>query len=249
MKIRSLICDDEDSNRKNLRNLLTEYCPNIEIIGESSTNEETLQKILKENPDLVFLDIRMHKKTVFEVLSQIDNPRFEIIFVTAYDEYAFKAIKFNALDYLLKPIDINELQKSVQKVKDKIFEQNENSRLLKLISNLRLEDIEKKIALPQENEIVFVPIKEIIRCQAESNYTRFYFTSGKSLIISRTLKEFDQALSGYNFVRIHQSHLINTKLISSYVKQDGGYLKMIDGSSVSIARSRKDELSHILHNF
>jgi len=246
MKIRSLICDDEDSNRDNLRHLLTEYCPDIEIIGESDSNESTLRLILKENPDLVFLDIRMHKKTVFEVLAQIDKPRFEIIFVTAYDEYAFKAIKFNALDYLLKPIDISELQKSVQKVKNKIVAQNENQLLRNLITNLQLEDADKKIALPQENEIVFVPIKEIIRCQAESNYTRFYFISGKSLIISRTLKEFDLALSGYNFVRVHQSHLINAKQIASYVKQDGGYLKMLDGTSVPIARSRRDELNQFL---
>ena len=208
-----------------------------------------LQMILKNNPDLVFLDIHMHKKTVFEVLSQIDNPRFDIIFVTAYDEYALRAIKFNALDYLLKPIDISELQKSIQKVKDKIIKNNENQRLNNLITNLNLEDPDKKIALPQENEVVFVPIKEIIRCQAESNYTRFYLISGKSLIISRTLKEFDQALSGYNFVRVHQSHLVNTKLITSYVKHDGGYLKMQDGTSVPVARSRKDELNQLLKNF
>ncbi|MBT4408739.1 MAG: response regulator transcription factor [Bacteroidetes bacterium] len=160
-----------------------------------------------------------------------------------------KAIKFNALDYLLKPIDIDERKNSVQKVKNKIFAQKENQLLRNLVTNLQLEDAEKKIALPQENEVVFVPIKEIIRCQAESNYTRFYLLSDRSLLISRTLKEFDQALSEYNFVRVHQSHLVNTKQIASYVKQDGGYLKMLDGTSVPIARSRKDVISHILYNF
>lgn len=243
MKLRTLIVDDEKANRENLTGLLHRYCPQIQLIGEASTNEEALNQINKLHPDLVFLDVRMPGGDIFTMLEKLENIRFGIIFVTAYDEYAFKAFQFNALDYLLKPVDIHKLIDSVEKAARSINLQEENERLKNLVDNQKRHEQDKRLALPQDDKIDFIPIHQIIRCQAESNYTRFILENHKEILVSRTLKDFEAALESCGFIRTHQSHLVNINHIQSYVKRDGGYLKMSDGSSVPISRSRKEELS------
>jgi two-component system LytT family response regulator len=176
------------------------------------------------------------------MLEQVTDIRFGIIFVTAYDEYAFRAFQFNALDYLLKPVDIHLLIESVNRAAEAIALKEENVRLRNLVDNRSRPDQDKRIALPQDDKIDFVPVRHIIRCQAESNYTRFYLESKKEILVSRTLKEFEAALESCGFIRTHQSHLVNPVHILTLIKRDGGYLKMSDGAAVPISRARRDEV-------
>jgi len=243
MRIRSLIVDDETANRENLAGLLHRYCPKVEITGEAATNEEALDLINTLNPDLVFLDVRMPGGDIFSMLEKVKDVRFGIIFVTAYDEYAFKAFQFNALDYLLKPVDINKLIDSVNRAIESISLREENLRLKNLVDNQKRPDQDKRIALAQDDKIDFVPVRQIVRCQAESNYTRFMLENHREILVSHTLKDFEAALESCGFIRTHQSHLVNPIHIHSLIRRDGGYLKMSDGSSVPISRSRKDEVT------
>jgi two-component system LytT family response regulator len=242
MKIRALVVDDEAANRENLSGLLHRYCPQVSVIGEAATNGEALEKIDSLNPDLVFLDVRMPGGDIFSMLEQLSDIRFGIIFVTAYDEYAFRAFQFNALDYLLKPVDIHLLIESVNRAAEAIRLKEENVRLRNLVDNRSRADLDKRIALPQDDKIDFVPVRRIIRCQAESNYTRFYLENRQEILVSRTLKEFETAFESCGFIRSHQSHLVNPLHILTLVKRDGGYLKMSDGASVPISKARREEV-------
>lgn len=242
MKVRALVVEDKPANRENLIGLLERYCPQVEVIGEADSNESALKEINKLLPDLLFLDVRMPDGNIFSMLDKIKDQNFGIIFVTAYDEYAFRAFQFNALDYLLKPIDLQKLIESVNKAIDAIQLKEENSRLKNLVENQSRLDQDKRIALPQENKIDFIALKQIIRCQSDSNYTRFFLDSGKVILVTRTLKEFELALESCRFIRTHQSHLVNADHVKSLVKSDGGYLKMSDGSAVPISRARKESV-------
>jgi two-component system, LytTR family, response regulator len=242
MKVRALVVEDKPANRENLIGLLNLYCPQVLIIGEAADSDEALEKINSLNPDLVFLDVRMPGGDIFTMLEKIKEIRFGIIFVTAFDEYAFRAFQFNALDYLLKPIDLHKLIESVNRAIESISIKEENTRLRNLVDNQKRTDQDKRIALPQEDKIDFIPLREIIRCQSESNYTRFFLDSGVVILVTRTLKEFELALESSGFIRTHQSHLVNSIHVKSLVKRDGGYLKMSDGSSVPVSRARKEEL-------
>ncbi len=239
MKISTIIIDDEQDCRETLELLLKRNFECIEVVTHASSAAEGLKAIKKHKPDLVFLDIEMPEKNGFDMLLSIGNINFEVIFVTAYNKYALKAIKFCALDYILKPIDELDLIKAVERAKDKIKIGIENDRL-KLLLNNSQNDQPKTIALPTAEKIEFVSVDNIIRCKGENNYTSIILNSGKNILISKTLKEYDNLLSEYGFLRIHQSHLINTKHIKAYFKNDGGYLQMIDGEKVSISRTKKD---------
>ncbi len=242
MKIRSIIIDDEQSSRENLQNILKQNCRNVEVIASLSTALEGIEALEKYCPDIVFLDIKMPKTTGFDFLESLKEIKFEVIFVTAYDQYALKAIKFCALDYLLKPIDINELINALGKVEKKLLEREENHRMKIFLQNLQNEKQTKKIALPTMDRILFVEINHIIRCEGENNYTSFYLDNGERIFVSRTLKEFEDLLSDFNFIRVHRSHLINLVKVKSYVKKEGGYIVMNDGSKVNISRQRREEI-------
>ena len=240
MKVRALVVEDKPANRENLIGLLQTYCPQVLIVGEAADNDEALEKINTLNPDLVFLDVRMPGGDIFTMLEKVKKIRFAIIFVTAYDEYAFRAFQFNALDYLLKPIDIHKLIEAVNRAVESISIREENERLRNLVENQKRADQDKRIALPQEDKTDFIPLRQIVRCQSESNYTRFFLESGAVIMVTRTLKEFELALESCGFIRTHQSHLVNSLHVKSLVKRDGGYLKMSDGSSVPISRTRRE---------
>lgn len=246
MKIRSLIIDDEAPNRQNLARLLDRYCPDIEIVGEAENSVSGILAIEKLYPDLIFLDIRMPGGDAFEMLEQIPGNGSEIIFITAYDEYAFRAFEFNALDYLLKPVNFKKLISAVSRAKEKIRIKEENYRLKNLVANLEREYRDQKIALPQEDKTEFIAVRDIIRCQADSNYTRFHLVNDKSLIVSKTLKEYEMALREHNFYRVHNSHLVNLDHVRALSRRDGGCLEMADGSCVPISRTRKDEVFGLL---
>lgn len=246
MNVKSIIVEDESYNRENLRQILNQYCPEIQLIACCSSAAEARQVILSENPELVFLDIEMPGGNGFSLLESLPKVNFEVIFVTAYDQYGIKAIKFSALDYLLKPIDIPELIMAVNKAIRKIRVKQENQQMYHLLQNSKLPDENKMLALSLSDKIEFVEIGSIIRCEAENNYTLFYFKNGQKLIVSKTLKEFDELLSPYHFLRVHQSHLINLNEVKSFIKSDGGYILMKDGSTVSISRQRREMVLKIL---
>ncbi|MDO5968397.1 LytTR family DNA-binding domain-containing protein [Flavivirga aquimarina] len=241
MIIKSIIIDDEVHNLENLKRLLEKNCPNVEVVAMASSAEEGLELIINQVPDLVFLDIEMPNKNGFEMLESIGNVNFEIIFVTAYNQYVLQAIKSCALDYLMKPISISELKEAVLRVSQVVTHKRENQKLKVLVDNLKSINQPKKIALPTTEELHFVSIDEIVRCKGENNYTMFFLTNGTSILVSRTLKEWDDLLSSHQFIRTHQSHLINSIHVKSYVKKDGGYILMNDGSMVSVSKHKKEQ--------
>lgn len=248
MKIKSIIVDDETKSQSNLKQLLAEYCPAVEVIAEADSPTTALPLIAQHKPDLLFLDIEMGKLSGFDLLKLLNGQQdFELIFVTAYDKYGIQAVKACALDYLLKPINILELSSAVDKAIKQIGPKKEDERLRELVANIDRRDDEQKIAIPLADKIEFITIAKIIRLEAEGNYTHFYLIDNKHHLVCKTLKDYQELLDGHHFIRTHQSHLINFKKISAYVKTDGGYITMEDGSQVPISRQKKDEvLSRIM---
>lgn len=245
-KLTAAIVEDEQANRENLLRMLGTCCPQIKIVAICSSVAEARILLPETKPDILFLDIRLGGDTGFSLLESLRDISFEVIFVTAYDSYAIQAIRFSALDYLLKPLDSAELIHAVEKAVQIILRKQENKRMQNLLQNTCTLDKQKKIALSVADKIEFVEIGSIVRCESESNYTTFYLKSGEKLIVSKTLKEFDELLTPYNFLRVHQSHLINLDEIKSFIKSDGGYIRMKDGSSVSISRQRRNYVMEVL---
>lgn len=241
MTIKSIIIDDEFHNLENLKRLLEKNCPNVEVGFMTTSAKEGIELIKQHKPDLVFLDIEMPNMNGFEMLESINQINFEVIFVTAYSQYALKAIKSCALDYLMKPIAITDLREAVLKVSHIIFDKLENQKLKVLVENFKNINQPKKIALPTAEELYFVSIDDIIRCKSENNYTLFYLTSNKTILVSRTLKEWDELLTSHQFIRTHQSHLVNSIHVKSFVKKDGGYILMNNGSTVSVSKYKKEQ--------
>lgn len=240
MRIRSVIIDDEPHNLENLKGLIALYCPNVDVVAMAASAKEGREIILREAPDLVFLDIEMPGANGFAMLEDLGKVNFQIVFVTAYSKYTLKAIKACALDYLMKPVDVKELVEAVAKVSEVLNTQKENKKLKVLVNNLRSINEPQKIALPTAEQLYFVSTKDIIRCQSDNNYTKFFLANGTSILVSKTLKEWDELLDPSLFIRTHQSHLINKNYVSSYVKKDGGYILMKDGSHISVSKQRKE---------
>ena len=240
--MRTILIDDELNNLQNLKTLLGTYCKDVSVIGEASNGREGLELINLLNPDLVFLDIEMPGLSGFELLSQVQNFQFEVIFVTAFSNYAIKAFKFNALDYILKPIDIEELLMAVDRAKRKISDKSQLENTQLALQNLRLPATDRRIALASTEKIDFFDVNSIIRCVGENNYTRFFFENGETRLVSKPLSEYEDLLDEYGFIRVHKSHLVNRSKIASYVKKDGGWLITSDGASVPVSRRKKDEL-------
>lgn len=235
----ALIIDDEKNGRENLAGLVRQYCPQLKIVAEAATVDEAIEKINEFQPRLIFLDIEMPGGNGFKLLEHFKTFPFEVIFVTAYDNYAIKAIRFSASDYILKPINLNELIDAVEKVSQRIRQQIENERIRQLYQN-SLHPSNPKIGLPTGERIEFVEVKTIIRCQGESNYTHLYFTTKKPLLVAKSLVEFEELLADHGFIRVHKSHLVNLNHVTSISKNDGGILTMSNGDSVLISRRRKD---------
>jgi two-component system, LytTR family, response regulator len=249
MAIKALIVDDERNNRENLSLLLSEYCRDVEVIGMAGSVDEALKIIESEEPDLVFLDIRMPEKDGFKLLERLDVVRFEVIIVTAYNQYAIQAIKFCAVDYLLKPIDIGELIQGVETVSRRISQKQENERLKQLIYHMNRNGPPERIGLASQNRIDFIGIAHIIRCEADSNYTHVYLDSRQKVTVSKTLKEFEELLRDSGFIRMHQSHLVNSVHIKSYQKNDGGYIIMDDDTLIPVSRTKKKEIVAMLRKY
>lgn len=248
MIIKSVLIDDEKNNVDNLSHLLALYCPEVMVVGTTTHSLLAAELILEKKPDLVFLDIQMPNKNGFDVLKQLTSIDFEVIFVTAFDHYGIQAIKFSALDYILKPIGKDELVQAVQKAYKKCEEKSKNPQLANLMEYIKEKENKAahRIALPSSKETRFVEPSKIVRCESANNYTTFFLVSGEEILTSRPIYEYEEILDTYGFIRCHQSHLINLQFIKSWVKEDGGFLLCEDGSKVPVSRLKKDAVKSAL---
>jgi two-component system LytT family response regulator len=240
--LKAIIVDDELHCSESLNILLERYCPEVEIAAICSSGAEALKIIPLLNPQLVFLDIEMPHMNGFELIEKLPSIKFDLVFTTSYDQYAIKAIKFSALDYLLKPVDREELKKAVDKVSQKQqppLPQQFEILLQKLHQPV---NTNLKIAIPTMEGLQMIQIDSIVCCTSDSNYTIFQLKNKQKLTTSRTLKETEELLEGRSFVRVHNSYLVNLNEIQKYVKGEGGYLVMTDGSHIDVSRSRKEML-------
>ncbi|WP_020595757.1 LytR/AlgR family response regulator transcription factor [Spirosoma panaciterrae] len=241
MMIKAVIIDDEEHCRETLSMQLEKYCPDVTVVATFASAMAGLPYLQQTPPDLLFLDIEMPLLNGFELLEKLPAVPFAIIFTTGYDMYAIKAIRFSALDYLLKPIDRDDLQKAVGKFQRKSIAQMAQQIEI-LVEKLGAKKVRQKIALPTAHGFDVIPTDTIVRCEADDNYTHVVLKTGKSLLVSRTLKEIEELLAGEGFLRIHQSHLINLDELQRYIRGEGGYVVMSDNSSVPVSRSRKEVL-------
>jgi two-component system LytT family response regulator len=242
-----LIIDDEKPTREFIRRMLESFKLNAAIFIDGENVESGIKAIEEIQPDLVLLDIQMPDGNGFDVLRRVEYKKFEVIFITAFQEFAIQAIKFSALDYILKPIDMEELQSSVTRALDAIHEKADESQFSVLQNNIQPNQ-KRKLVLKTLESIHVVDIETIIRCEADKNYTSFFLADGKRILVSKTLKDYDTMLSGHNFFRAQQSHLININFIERYDKQDGGYVIMKDGASVPLSPAKKDQFFQLLEN-
>ncbi|WP_161596911.1 LytR/AlgR family response regulator transcription factor [Chitinophaga vietnamensis] len=236
----AIIIDDEKKGRIALREKLLNYCPEVMLTGEAVDGAGGLQLIKEQQPDIVFLDIEMPRMDGFEMLNQLPHKKFSLIFTTAYDQYAIKAIKYAAFDYLLKPIDIEELRSAVKRINEQSQDTTEK-KLEALQQNLQAKPHLSKIAIPTLEGLLFFNTTDIIHLEARSNYTYIYFANCPGLLASRTLKDFEELLPTDTFFRTHHSHIINLNYIKRYIKGDGGQIEMQDGSCVMVSRRKKEE--------
>lgn len=239
--INTIIVDDEAKGRLALKQKLADYCPGVKIVAEASNGSEGLLLISRFKPDLIFLDIEMPGMSGFEMLNEIKNKNFHVIFTTAYDQYAIKAIKYAAFDYLLKPVDIAELQASVEKInKASAFNTKKQAELL--IQNMQQPKIKlHKLAIPTLDGLLFFDISSIVHLEANSNYTTIYLFDKTKIIASKTLKDFEELLPEDLFFRTHHSHIINLNFIKRYIKGDGGQIELQNGNYVDVSRRKKEE--------
>ncbi|MGC4036896.1 MAG: LytTR family DNA-binding domain-containing protein [Chitinophagaceae bacterium] len=236
------IIDDEPYSCEALATLLERYCPEVKIYEICYTAAHGLQSVTQKQPDILFLDIEMPFMNGFELLEKIENINFELIFTTSYDHYAIKAIRFSALDYLLKPVDAEELQKAVQKAIQRMKHPTPQ-QIEVLLQKLKFPAVPvSKIAIATVEGLSMVPVENIVSCSSDRNYTMLSLKSGQKLIASRTLKEIEELLEDYSFSRVHHSHLVNLNEIEKYVRGEGGYLIMSDKSTIDVSRSRKEML-------
>lgn len=246
--MKALIVDDEAANRENLNGLLQTYAPDVQVCGFAESVAEALAAIQLHRPQLVFLDIQLHGQSGFDLLKQVGDITFEVIFVTAYDKYGIQAVKFAALDYLLKPIDIDELRTAVDKARRTISRKQNNERLTYLLDYLNDErKTPPRIALPLFGETRYVNIADIIRCEADNTYTKFFLTGGEHILVSKTLKEYADMLSAHRFIRAHQSHLVNVAHVKSWLREDGGVLLLSDGTKVPVSKLNRERVKEALN--
>jgi two-component system LytT family response regulator len=247
--IKAIIIEDEKMSRETLRRMLEKYCPTVEVVAEADGYRKGLEQIRKFNPDVIFLDIQMPDGSGFRLLEEVDDIDFEIIFTTAFDQFAIKAIKYSALDYLLKPIIPQDLMDAVKKVEKKRAEVRKRKNMDIQMDGAHIADeSSQKIILSTSEMIHVINVDDIVRCESDNYYTYFFFTDGRKLLVSKTLKENEELLSNHNFIRPHKSHLVNVKYIKSFIRQEGGYIIMTDGSRIPVSRRKKDKIMETLFN-
>jgi two-component system, LytTR family, response regulator len=240
-KLKTVIVDDEQDAVEFINSIIGEYCSSLEVVAKANNVVQGVAAIKDNKPDLVFLDVEMPNGNGFDLLAQFPEKDFDVIFITAFNHYAIKAIKFSAVDYILKPININEFIEAVNRVVKKRSERHTpgNESLKILMENLRTSP-PSRLAIPTADGMEYLNPREIIRIEADRSYSWFYLMGGRKILVSKHLKEFQELLSDRYFFRSHNSHLINLKYVKKYVRKEGGYIEMIDGGIIPVSRNRKD---------
>jgi two-component system, LytTR family, response regulator len=245
MRYKVLILEDEKHAQETLTGYLKEHA-DFELVGIADGIGEVQHLVDTLTPDLLFSDVMLPPHTSFDWLQTLSHFPFEIIFTTSFEEYAIKAFRMAAVDYLLKPIDKAEFEKALDKFRQKKKSGDDNNNILHLINNLKEKTNHTRIALPTMTGFLFVAIKDIVRCESDNTYTTFHMSDKRKLIVSKTLKDCEQLLQDYRFFRVHNSHLINLEYITEYIKGEGGLVKMVDGSHVDVSRRRKEEFLKVI---
>lgn len=237
-----IIVEDEAKNREMLRKMVELYCPEVAMSGTAASVPEAVTLIKAVQPDIILMDIELHPHTCFDIFPQLDNLDFEVIFTTAYKDYAIEAIRVGALDYLLKPVNRKELQPAIRKAVQKRSGKSGNDALASLLKSLKTPAValSPKISLYTTEGIVYAEVAQIIRCEARGSYTNIYFKDKTVHITSKMLKEYEFALREHHFFRVHNSHLVSLAEVAKYVKADGGFIQMKDGSEVPVSASHKE---------
>jgi len=240
--MKAIIVDDEPAIRNTISSLLRKSFPDIMVSGLAGSVEEGYAAVTEHEPDLLFLDVELPDGLGFDLLKKLSPVRFRTIFITGHQEYALNAIKVSALDYILKPIDLDELASAINKAREIINHEEEQLKLLALGENLSGKKILKRIILRTSDALQLISVTDIVRAEAESNYTHFHLTGGKHIMVSRTIKEYEAMLSGSGIIRVHQSHLVNLEHIDKFFKHDGGYLQLKDGSTIPVSPNLKQKV-------
>jgi len=240
--VRAIIVDDEKFCIEVLEELLATHCPLIQVVATCQSAEEGMEAARNHEPDLLFLDIEIPRINGFDMLKKLLPFHFDVIFTTAYDNYAIRAFKYSALDYLLKPIDADDLKAAVEKYIHPKAQRNYSAQLDLLVENIRQMNpsLIHRIAIPTVEGLIMLPIKDIIYCEANSSYTIIHLVKKEKIVSAKTLKEYEELLEAHNFYRVHNSHLINLNFVEKYVKGDGGYVIMTDQSTIGVSRGRKE---------
>ena len=246
--IRCVIVEDEEMARKVLKSLLAQYCSDVMVCAEADDIVSGQEMIEAFRPDLVFLDIEMPGGSGFKLLNNIKDIDFEVVFITAYEQFAIKAIRHDALDYLLKPVDPKELVAAVEKVKEAKYKKTLKKQYDSLLKNINPEQLTvKKISISTSDKIHLIEVDDIIRCESDNYYTIIYFKDGTSLLVSKTLKEMEQKLEEYDFVRTHKSHLVNMRCIMNFIKDEMMVL-LTDGVKVPVSKRKKEKILEVINS-
>jgi len=240
-KLKTIIIDDEHNAVEFISSVIADHCPELEIAGKAYNVDEGIRKIEELKPDLVFLDVEMPNGTGFDLLAHFPEKDFDVVFITAFNHYAIKAIKFSAVDYILKPLNITEFINAVKKVLQKRSESKHqgDDSIKVLMENLR-SSVPSRLAIPTSEGMEYLNPKEIIRIEADRSYSWFFLTGDRKILVSKNLKEFQDLLGDRSFFRSHNSHLINLKFVRKFVRKEGGFIEMTDGEQIPISRNRKD---------
>jgi len=244
---KALIIDDEQRTRELIAKMIESFDLGIEAIPRGENVKSGLEAIASIQPDLVFLDIQMPDGTGFDLLKAVPEKNFEVIFITAHEEFAIKAIKFSALDYILKPVDPEELRAAVERALESMNAEVEPQQFEALQNNIQPNQ-KRRLVLKTQESVHVVDLDQIIRCEADRNYTSFFLKEGRKILVSRTLKDYETLLTGHNFLRVQQSHLINLNYVDRYDKGNGGAVVMKDGSEVPLSPAKRDIFFQILEN-
>lgn len=242
--IKAIIIDDEKSSQLTLCNMVTEFCADATVVGMADSVLHGVELVNSLQPDLVFLDVEMPVHNGFQLFDHFKEPQFQVIFTTAFQKYAIQAFKFSAIDYLLKPIDLEDLRSALAKVRERKESDLSKEKLKTLRENLN--NVCKRLALPTSDGYYFVELKDIIRCQSENNYTYFHLISGKKILVSKTLKVFSKILEEHNFFRISRADLVNLNHVERYGRQKSPSVTLSDNTVLNVSVRRKDDFLKVI---